>query len=602
MKKQKQVTVAERNSPRPSWRRRLREARLPLLVCGFAFLVYSRSLLCSFVRDDISQIVNNRHVQSWEYLPQLLGSHLWSQVGGEWTVLFYRPIFSIWMLMVYTFGGLAPWFWHLSSIFLHLVATYLVFLFCQRLTRSDVGAAFGAALFAIHPIHVDAVTWVSASCELLFTIFALASMLALLPREEGAGQNPAPRVWVSALWFVAGIFAKETGLALLPILVAFAWIRLRDYSQRGGRIWKAALPFSAVTAFYLLVRWTVMHRAGVEVGEHTWAEMIFSVPSIFLFYLKKLFLPWNLAGMYVNPLTAAPTAGFWLTLVVIALCLAAVTWFVMCSRWRLGLAVALIVIPIFPALAVIRIYPQGDMTHDRYLYVPTVGLALLIAIAIKKLWANGKPAKVAVSAIMLAVLVVASVGTFVQQRYYQDDVAFCLRALEVSPSNGFARALLGNVYLAQNRIDLALQELQEAHRISPENGKVSLFLARALFAAGKYQEAGEVLRGLLQTPDLSIQRRNTTLLSLANVEIALGRLEEAEQLLQQVERSDSNFPELHWAMGVLYQKQGLLPQALAAYQKEVEITGDALAQQRSAQISRLIYTQSTQSGPGLSPR
>jgi tetratricopeptide (TPR) repeat protein len=253
-------------------------------------------------------------------------------------------------------------------------------------------------------------------------------------------------------------------------------------------------------------------------------------------------------------------------------------------------------------LAVIRIYPQGDMTHDRYLYVPTIGLALLIAIAIKQLWGRAKPAKVAVSAIALAVLVAASIETFEQQRYYQDDVAFCLRALEVSPSNGFARAMLGNVYLSQNRIHLALQELQEAHRMSPDNGKVSLFLARGLFAAGKYQEAGDVLSGLLQTPNLSIRRRNTTLLSLANVEIASGKLEEAQQLLRQVEQSDSNFPELNWALGVLYQKQGMLPQALAAYQKEVEITGDALAQQRSAQVARLIYAQSSQSAPGLSPR
>jgi protein O-mannosyl-transferase len=602
MKKTRTVPIARRDVPRRSGFHRFREVRLPLLVCALALIVYSRSLFCGFVRDDIPQIVNNRQVQSWDYLPQLLGSHLWSQVGAEWSVLFYRPIFSIWMLLVHTFGGLSPWFWHLSSILLHLAATYLVFRFCLRLTQSEVAAAVAAAVFAVYPIHVDAVTWVSASCELLFTIFALASMLALLRQEGENNQNANPRmgvsaVWVSALWFGAGLFAKETGIALLPILLVFAWLQLKDYSHRGDRIWTAAAPYVAMSVVYFLIRWAVMHRVGVETGEHTWAEVVFSAPSLFLFYLKKLFLPWSLSGCYVNPLTSAPTIGFWLSLLAIALCLAAVCWFAFRSRPLVGLAAALIVIPILPALAVVRIYPQGDMTHDRYLYISTVGVALLVAILFKRLWALEKPVKVAVAALVFALLVAAGAETLAQQRYYQNDVAFYSRVLEISPSDGFVRAMLGNVYLDENRVDLALEQFQQAHQTAPDNGKVTLFLARGLSVAGKYQEADLVLNGLLQTPNLAPRRRNSTLLSLANVQIALGKLDYAQLLLQQVEQNDDSFPELHWALGVLYQKQGLLPQALAAYQKEVEITGDALAQQRSAQLVRLIYSQSSHSSP-----
>jgi len=136
-----------------------------------------------------------------------------------------------------------------------------------------------------------------------------------------------------------------------------------------------------------------MHRVGVESGEHTWAEVIFSAPSIFLFYLKKLFLPWNLSGCYVNPLTASPTTAFWLQLTAVLIGLAAVAWFAIRYNWRLGLAASLIVIPVLPALAVTRIYPQGDMTHDRYLYLPTVGLSLLVAMLIKQLWPIEKPAR-----------------------------------------------------------------------------------------------------------------------------------------------------------------------------------------------------------------
>jgi len=229
----KKISKAERlrsTPPRQSWRERLHQSRIPLVVCGLALAIYSRSLFCGFIRDDVPQIVNNPQVQSWQYFPRLLGSHLWSQFGPSWTVLFYRPLFSVWMLLVHTAGGLSPWIWHLSSVLLHVAATYLVFRLCRRLTGSDIGAGVAAAVFAVHPIHVDAVTWVSASCELLFTLFTLGSILVLLGDNQAAER---PQVWASAGLYGAGLFAKETGIALVLILIVIAWVRLRDQVKGG---------------------------------------------------------------------------------------------------------------------------------------------------------------------------------------------------------------------------------------------------------------------------------------------------------------------------------------------------------------------------------
>jgi protein O-mannosyl-transferase len=588
MKMAKRIETAKGEALRPGWPQRWRDVRVPLTVCCLALLVYTRSLFCGFVRDDIPQIVNNPQVQSWDYLPRLLGSHLWSQAGPDVNILFYRPIFSVWMLLMHTLGGLAPWFWHLSNILLHVIATYLVFRLCQRLTGSEVGAAAAAAIFAVHPIHVDAVTWVSASCEVLFTTFALAAMLALLSTDE----NREPRIWVSALWFGVGLFAKETGLMMMAILPVLAWVQLKGRAEGGKRLWQAIFPYGAVSASYLLVRWAAMNRVGVENGEHSWAEVIFSAPSILLFYVKKLFLPWHLSGCYMNPLTASPTAWFWLQLTGILMSLAAMAWLAYRYNALAGLPAALIVIPLLPALAVTRIYPQGDITHDRYLYVPSIGLSLLIAMLVKRTWSLQMPAKVAAVAVVTAVLLVFSAETVAQQRYYQDDVAFYSRVIEISPADGIARGMLGNVYLAEGSNDLALEQFWKARQSSPDNQKVMLFLARGLSATGKYHEAETVLNRLLQAPSLNPHRRKAALLSLANVEIALGNLDYARQLLVQVSQSDDRFPELHWAYGVLYQQEGLLPQALAEYQKEVEITGDELAQRRSTTLARMIYSQS----------
>lgn len=382
-------------------------------------------------------------------------------------------------------------------------------------------------------------------------------------------------------------------MALLAVLPAIAWAQLKNSGEGRRRFWTCAYPYGAITAGYLLIRWAVMHRVGVESGEHSWAEVSFSGPSIFLFYVKKLFLPWNLSGCYVNVLTSSPTSLFWLQLTAVLIGLCAIAWFAVHNNSLVGLSVALIVIPILPALAVIRIYPQGDMVHDRYLYLSSAGLSLLVAMLMKKIWPLQNAVKVGAVTVVIAICVALAVETIAQQRYYQDDIAFYSRVLKVAPSDAVARGMLGNIYLDEGRNDLALEEFQRAHQFAPANQKVTLFLARGLYVAGKNYEAETVLNELLHTPGLNARRRHATLLSLANVQISMGNLDYAQQLLQQVQQGDDRFPELHWAFGVLYQKLGLLPQALAEYQKEVEITGDELAQQRSATVARLIYSQSS---------
>ena len=585
MKKRSKAERLRRTPPRQSWRERLHQSRIPLVVCGLALAIYSRSLFCGFIRDDLPQIVNNPQVQSWQYFPRLLGSHLWSQFGPSWTVLFYRPLFSVWMLLVHTVGGLSPWVWHLSNVLLHVAATYLVFRLCRRLTGSDIGAGVAAAVFAVHPIHVDAVTWVSASCELLFTLFTLGSILVLLGDNQAAER---PQVWASAGLYGAGLFAKETGIALVLILIVIAWVRLRDQVKGGWeRLWLAGSPYVAATGIYVLARWFAMHQVGAEAAEHSWAEAIFSGPSVILFYLKKLIVPLGLSGCYMNPLTASPTASFSLELVAIAAGVAIVSWFALRYSPLLGLAAALLLAPILPALAVVRIYPQGDMTHDRYLYLASVGLCLMVGMLVARLWSMPKPAKLAVVAVMAVVLAALSTATFAQQKFYHDNLAFYQRVIEINPSDGLVYGLLGNEYMDQGNTDLALDLFRKAHQISPENPKVSVFLARGLIARKQYLESEAVLNQMLQNPGLDTRKKNGALVSLANVEISLGKLAYGQQLLQRVQESDPRFPELHWALGVLFQREGLLAQAQAEYEKEFEITGDELAEKQSLTVAKM---------------
>jgi tetratricopeptide (TPR) repeat protein len=593
MKKRSKADGLRSTPPRQNWRERLLQSRVPLAACGLALAVYSRSLFCGFVRDDLPQIVNNPQVQSWEYLPRILTSHLWSQ-GARNHALFYRPLFSLWMLVVHTLGGLSPWFWHLSNILLHVASTYLVYRLSERLIGSEVGAGLAAALFAVHPIHVDAVTWVSASNEILFSILTLGAMLVLVAPHERGGRWP---ILLSAVLYFTGLFAKETGAALSVLLIGMAWMRLEDRKNSWSqRLVLAGSPYVAATGAYLIVRWSVMNGMGVEKGEHSWREVLFSSPSILLFYLRKLMVPVGLSGGYVNPIHSSPTMAFWLPLAAILLFALFMTWLAVRVNLVFGFSAALILLPLLPALATIRLYPQGEMTHDRYLYLPSVGLCLLIGAMAPRMLQAPRNVRVASALVLAIVLVAFSVLTFAQQRFYDDEVTFVQREIAVDPANGFAYALLGNVYMDQGRTDLGLKNYRIASALAPDDPKINLLLAHGLFDDKKYTEAEAILNRLMLRRDFDASRQNGIRLSLANVEISLGRLDSGQRLLQQVEQADANFPELHWALGVLYQRQGQIPLAQAQFEKEYQLTGDQAAQRQSIMLSKRMLSQTPSAG------
>ena len=561
-----------------------------LVPCSLALGVYIPSLFNGFIRDDHAQIVNNPQVQSWEYLPRLLTTHLWSEtkVANDQT-LFYRPLFSIWMLLVNTVGGLSPWVWHLSNILLHVVATYLVFLVCQRLLKNETASSIAALLFAVTPIHVDAVGWVSASNEIMFVIFFLGAVLFLIPETTGVPLSRSRVVWSSVL-YAAALFSKETAIAILPVLIALALFDLeeRKWRWRGTFALQSVAWYLAITLFYLAVRTAVVGRVGVETGKNSWPETIYSSPSVAVFYLGKLVFPVGLSGCYLTPLISAPTVGMWLTLAGILTAVALLAWLAVRYNPTIGLAGALIVLPILPVLAGIRIYPRGDMTHDRYLYLPSVGLCILAGLLIKKLWSSSSSTRTALTTLAVILVAVFSYLTVIQQKYYKDDFVFYQRTIDLYPSNGLAFAYLGNLNVDRGRPDLGMTEFRRAHQVDPDNPTLTLFLARGLFDEHAYAEAEALLVPLLQMPNLEPKRKATILLSLANIKISIGQLSDGERLLLQVEQMYPNFPEVHWAHGVLLQKQGRFAEAQAHYLKEFQNTGDREAQKDAFAMDRLL--------------
>ena len=196
------------------------QALLPILILTATLVVYLGTLQFEFVYDDLGQIVTNPLVHSWSYLPVYFRANVWAQsfVVGN----YYRPIFMVWLLLNYTVFGLQPFFWHLTTVGLHVTATWLVFVLVERLTRDRRAAGIAALVFGLHPVHLEAVAWVSGLTEPLLAVFCIPAFLAYLNYRE---RERSPR-WlaISLLLYTVALFTKETAVILPALIVAWELI------------------------------------------------------------------------------------------------------------------------------------------------------------------------------------------------------------------------------------------------------------------------------------------------------------------------------------------------------------------------------------------
>jgi hypothetical protein len=455
--------------------------------CAVAFLIYIGSLRFGFIYDDHSQIVANKQIQSWEYLPRLLTTDVWSQKTLDHVGYYYRPLFSLWLLIVHTIGGLSPSFWHLTSVALHTIATYVVFKLSFELLKNTIEASFSALLFAVHPIHIESVCWVSADNEILYSAFVL---LALFFYARGLERDPQQLSinWPSVAFWTAALFSKETAIAVLPLFFFLAY-RYQDISLNWSGRLRAALQRSAhfflAAAFYFIVRWLVLGRLAPERSEHSWSQILCTGPSMVEFYFQKLLWPSRLSSFYMNEVLSGPTPRMWVTLAVILIGSGLAAWFAMKRSTLLGLGIGLFILPLGPVLFAMRIFRQGSLSHDRYLYLPSVGLCLLSGILAKYLSSGSRTRKTAVAVSGGVLLTLFAWLNLTQQWFYRNDEDFFLRATELFPSNAYAIDELGSFYLERKQLDRSLEQFFRSHQLAPDDENPTFALPKGLVSTVK---------------------------------------------------------------------------------------------------------------------
>ena len=437
--------------------------------------------------------------------------------------------------------GVKPGGPHVINVLFHAANAILLFLLLRRITGAQWASAVIAAVFALHPLHVESVAWISERKDVLSTFFGLFSLLvyARYVEQKKAGHPKAKTSFIWALVLFALSLMSKPMLVTLPCLMLLLdfWPLQRIenngwrtfFSRPFGLLVKEKWPWFALVVILSITTLFAQSVAAATSEGYPVPWRVFNSVDSYFWYVEKTFWPTKLAFFY--PLAhAIPVKVFVVSLVCLliitaAACATIKRWpfFFVGWAWFLGTLV--------PVIGLVQVGSQS--TADRYSYISMVGL-LIAFITGAQLYFSGRRIKILTGGIAAGILlVVLGTATFLQVRYWKNTVTLCRRALDVTHDNVTALNNLGVYYYEKGQNDNAEKLYRVALEISPSAPDVHENLGHVLAKKGdtngalfEYQEAVR-----LNPNDASLQNRLAeTFVKRGKNEDALPHLSEAARL------------------------------------------------------------------------
>jgi tetratricopeptide (TPR) repeat protein len=540
--------------PRPA-RRHLAAALAGVLLVAATLAAYTRAGTCGFVNyDDYIYVTENPNVLGGLTLAGVSWAFT-SHHADNWHPLTWLSL----QLDAQLYGPNAAGS-HWTNVALHAAGALLLFLALWSMTGAVWRSALVAALFALHPLHVESVAWVSERKDVLCAFFWF---LALLAYARYAARPGWGRYLLVVLAFALGLLSKPMVVTLPCVLLLLDYWPLRRGQAGWGRLLAEKVPLLALAAAACLVTLRVQEPAMGPVARFPLYERLANALVSYAAYLVQAVFPAGLAAFYPYRHGGALLARA----VPAALLLAGLTALVVRVRrpwatvgwlWYLG--------TLAPVIGLVQVGFQARA--DRYTYLPLVGIFLAAVWGAAELcdrW--GWPA-LARASLAGAVLALCGLGTWQEVGYWHDSLALWQHTLDVTSENAVAQKSMAVVLNEEGNKELALYHFQEAVLLDPDYGEARMKLGIALLDEGKAAEAEPHLAAAARLlPEATVARGR---LGLALV--LLGRYDEARQQLEEALRdTPKGGAEAHNALGIAYLRLGRTAEAVEQFHTALDI-------------------------------
>lgn len=505
-------------------------ARLLWALTGLvALLIFLPTLDYGFVFDDTLLIVRNRELTE-SSLASLFGRFHWQEFGhGN----YYRPVILVSYALWKRLFGVSRFAWHGAAVALHVVVTLMIYPLARRLGLSRIAALSAAAVFAAHPVHIEAVAWIAGANATQNAVpFVGAVLCALAAADAGSTVRRRGLFAASLALTCLALLSKETAAvlpALIPIMVIVAR-RARELEPRPLRrellsLAGLALPYGLCLGLYLILRVLVLGGLSHKASPLGLGDVLASAPKALLGHLGLLALPVRRFLFYDYGPASLQSAG-WLipALAVVGLVLVAAR----AVRRRSAVlgALAWLLLPLLPLLD-LRNLPNREVLHDRFLYLPSVGFVLLVGMAVDRTESGaGRERELGRRSLLgLAAVVLVLTGlTWRDLPAWRSDATLWRHAAVGHPSHPTVLTNLSRVQLAEGDLNGARSSLQRLVRGFPASVEGHFNLGLVELRAGRLAAAERALREAIR---LTGGRDAASLFQLARVLQQRGKHEAA---------------------------------------------------------------------------
>jgi len=555
---------------------------IAILLVAITLIAYWQVFGHDFIRffDDDVYVVNNAVVQQGLTKAGLVWAFTQFHIAN------WHPLTWVSHMLDCQFYGMNPMGHHLTNLLFHIANVLLLFWALVLMTKSLWKSAFVAALFAVHPLHVESVAWVAERKDVLSTFFWLLAMLAYVwyVRRPNVG-----KYLLVALALALGLMSKPM-LVTLPIVLLLMdyWplgrLKPRQHStlntQRStlsslilekAPLFALCVASSAITFFAQRAMGAVAMMTQFPLGVRISNALV-----AYASYIVKMVWPSGLAFYYPragNPIPAWQVAGA-------VVLLAAISFLVIkLARRHPYLPVGWLwyVVTLVPVIGFIQV--GSHAMADRYTYVPLIGLFVIIAWGAPDLLARkmeptkgksrprqvqSEPSNAApLAAVAVAVVAVLMARTWIEVGYWRDAATLYTRALKCTSNNAMAHNNLGNVLFADGRIEEAAGHFREALRIDPSMSEASNNLANCLLQTGKPEEAIALYNEALRVMPNNAEAHYNLGTALAR----LDRLDEAIEHYAEALRIKPDYAVVHNNWGNALARQGKFDVAIGHYKE-----------------------------------
>jgi tetratricopeptide (TPR) repeat protein len=521
-----------------------------------------------FVYDDDQYIVENLHVHRGLTADSVRWAFT-TTYAANW-----HPLTWLSHMLDVQLYGVNPGGHHITNLLLHLANVVLLFLLLVRLTGAVWRSGFVAALFAVHPLHVESVAWVSERKDVLSAFFWILTMWAYARYAERPGVKRYLPVF---LLFALGLTAKPM-LVTLPfvLLLMDYWPLNRIGAGKGqvglGRLVLEKTPLFVLSAASSVVTYFAQQKGGAVnlLAEIPLSTRLANALAAYGAYIAKMFWPGQLAPFYPHP-----GADLSIRLIIgAALLLAAVSVLVFRLRrdrrylatgwlWYLG--------TLAPVIGLVQVGDQG--MADRYTYIPLIGLFIMIAWGPEVRQGDratrrqGERAMAVLAALLIGAL---AVSARVQAGYWRDTTTLFTHTLKVTSNNYVAHNNLGIGLERKGKIDEAIEHYSEAVKINPNYSFAYNNLGNCLMLKGKTTEAMKAYREAVHVMPGNASAHYNLGTALAG----LGRSDEAVEHYREAIRLDPEDAAAHYNLAIALVELGRFDQAVGHYEEALRLDPD----------------------------